>query len=136
MSLMQNLYARTVFFVRDTSAALEFYTSALGFKLDWTHEVEGRPYVIQVSLLGLEIILNQTESDTRGRPGHGRLFVGLDEAQTAAFLQHLRKKGISPAYEHWGAPTMVVSDLDQNELFFWLSDAERAKWAEAQSGVG
>ena len=132
---MQNLYARTVFFVHDTPTALEFYTRTLGFKLDWTHEVEGRPYVIQISLLGMEIILNQTETNSGDRPGHGRLFVGLDENQTAAFLQHIKNKGISPAYEHWGAPTMVVVDQDQNELFFWLSDEERAKWAEAQSGT-
>jgi catechol 2,3-dioxygenase-like lactoylglutathione lyase family enzyme len=126
----QNLYARTVFFVHDTPAALEFYTKTLGFKLDWTHEVEGRPFVIQVSLLGMEIILNQTESNTGDRPGRGRIFVGLDDAQTAAFLQHIKNKGISPAYEHWGAPTMVVVDQDQNELFFWLSDTVRAKWED------
>jgi hypothetical protein len=38
-------------------------------------------------------------------------------------------------YTHWGAPTMVILDLDQNELFFWLSDAERAKWQEAHAGA-
>ena len=130
MSSVQNLYVRTVFFVHDAPAALEFYTRTLGFKLDWAHEVEGRPFVIQVSLLGMEIILNQTEANTRDRPGHGRIFVGLDDAQTAAFLQHIKNKGISPAYEHWGAPTMVVVDQDKNELFFWLSDAERAKWED------
>ncbi len=133
---MQNLYARTVFFVRDTPVALEFYTKTLGFKLDWTHEEKGRPYVIQVSLLGMEIILNQTESDTGDRPGHGRIFVGLDDAQTAVLLQHFKNHGISPAYEHWGAPTLVVVDQDQNELFFWLSDAEREKWAQAHASAG
>jgi len=132
---MQNLYARSVFFVRDTPRAAEFYTDTLGFHLDWTYEEQGRPYVVQVSLLGLEIILNQVEAPEKDRPGHGRLFVGLDEAQTAALLQHLQSKGISATYTHWGAPTMVIFDLDRNELFFWLADAERAKWQEAHAGA-
>jgi hypothetical protein len=112
---------------------MEFYTDTLGFYLGWTHEEQGRPYVVQVSLLGLEIILNQTEISESDRPGHGRLFAGLDDAQTAALLQHVRSKGIPATYTHWGAPTMVIFDLDRNELFFWLSDAERAKWQEAHS---
>jgi catechol 2,3-dioxygenase-like lactoylglutathione lyase family enzyme len=126
---MRKLYARTVFFVRDTSRAMEFYTNGLGFHLDWTHEEQGRPFVVQVSLLGLEIILNEAAQAERDRPGHGRLFVGLDEAQTAAVLQHLRSKALPASYTHWGAPTLALFDLDQNELFFWLSDAERLKGA-------
>jgi len=122
----QNLYARCVFFVQDTPRALEFYTRTLGFTLDWTYDEKGRPYVIQVSLLGMEIIINQVESPADDRAGRGRVFVGLDEAQTTALLQHFKSKGISPAYTHWGAPTMVVSDLDRNELYFWLCDSERA----------
>ena len=125
--------ARSVFFVRDTPRAMEFYTSVLGFQLDWTHEEQGRPHVVQVSLMGLEIILNQSEGDELSRPGHGRLFVGLGDAQTSAFLQHIRSRGISTAYTHWGAPTLVIFDLDRNELFFWLSDAEREKWQAKHS---
>ena len=131
---MQNLYARSVFFVQDTPRAMEFYTNTLGFHVDWTYEEQGRPYVVQVSLLGLEIILNQKENPADDRPGHGRLFVGLDEAQTAALLQHVRDQGISTTYTHCGEPTMALFDLDRNELFFWLSDAERAKWQEAHAG--
>jgi catechol 2,3-dioxygenase-like lactoylglutathione lyase family enzyme len=127
---MQNLYARSVFFVRDTPSAMEFYTNTLGFSLDWTYEEQGRPYVVQVSLLGLEIILNQTEDPTGDRPSHGRIFIGVDEDQSAALLQHVRKKAISTSYTHWGAPTMVISDADQNELFFWLPESEHAKWRE------
>jgi catechol 2,3-dioxygenase-like lactoylglutathione lyase family enzyme len=123
----QNLHARCVFFVQDTPRALEFYTRTLGFTLDWTYDEKGRPYVIQVSLLGMEIIINQIETPTDDRAGHGRLFVGLDEPQTAAVLKHFQGKGVSPGYTHWGEPTMVVSDLDNNELYFWLCDSERAK---------
>ena len=128
---MQNLYARSVFFVHDTPRAMDFYTSTLGFALDWTHEEKNKPFVAQVSLLGMEIILNQAETPTEDRPGHGRIFVGLDESQTAALLQHIQNKAVPPVYTHWGAPTLVITDLDQNELFFWLSDAERVKWHNA-----
>ncbi len=86
---------------------------------------------MQVSLFGMEIILNQVEPPEDDRPGHGRLFVGLDEDQSSALLQHIKSKGISPIYTHWGEPTLVILDLDENELFFWLSDAERVKWREA-----
>jgi catechol 2,3-dioxygenase-like lactoylglutathione lyase family enzyme len=132
---MHNLGARPVFFVQDTPRAVEFYTSALGFNLDWTHEENGRPYVAQVSLFGLQIILNQKESPTDDRAGHGRIFIGLDDAQNAAILQHVESKGISAEYTQWGAPTMAIYDLDRNEIYFWLSDTERVKWQEAHAGA-
>ena len=73
---------------------MEFYTNVLGFTLDWTYEEEGRPYVVQVSLLGLQIILNQKESPVDGRAGHGRIFLGLAQAQSVAILQHAQSKGL------------------------------------------
>jgi catechol 2,3-dioxygenase-like lactoylglutathione lyase family enzyme len=123
---MQNLHARSVLFVRDAAQSLAYYTKTLGFSQDWIYEEKGQPYVVQVSLLGMEIILNQTELDDRGRAGQGRVFVGLDEPQAAALMQHARSGGISAAVTHWGAPTVVLSDLDGNELFFWLPDSQRA----------
>jgi catechol 2,3-dioxygenase-like lactoylglutathione lyase family enzyme len=130
---MQALSARTVFFVQDTPSAMNFYTDVLGFTLDWTYEEKGRPYVVQVSLLGLQIILNQKESPADGRAGHGRIFLGLDQAQSVAILQHVQSKGIQATYTHWGAPTMAIHDLDQNEIYVWLSDAERTKWQKAHA---
>jgi len=127
---VNDMGGRCVFFVRDTPSAVEYYTKSLGFSLDWTHEEQGRAFVVQVSLFGLQIILNQTESDTQDRPGHGRIFVGLDDAQSAALLQHVERRGIKMAYTHWGEPTAVIADLDRNELFVWLSDSERVKWAQ------
>ncbi len=123
---MQNLYARSVLFVRDAAQSLAYYTQTLGFSQDWIYEEKGQPYVVQVSLQGMEIILNQTEADDRGRAGRGRVFVGLDEPQAAALMQHASSRGISAAVTHWGAPTIVLSDLDGNELFFWLPDSQRA----------
>lgn len=132
---MQEFAARPVFFVRDTPRAMEFYRDTLGFQVDWTHEEKGRPYVVQVSLFGLQVILNQAEAPEHERPGHGRLFAGLDDAQSAVLLKHIAARGICPAYTHWGAPTLVLFDLDRNELFFWLSDAQRALWQQTNRGA-
>jgi Glyoxalase superfamily protein len=128
---MHDLGARPVFFVQDTPRAMEFYINNLGFTLDWTHEENDRPYVVQVSLWGLQIILNQKETPADDRAGHGRIFIGLDDDQSAAILRHVQIKGIAATYTHWGAPTMAIYDLDRNEIYFWLSDAERAKWQKA-----
>ena len=81
---MHKFSAKSVFFVRDTPRAVDFYTNTLGFSLDWSHEEQGRPYVVQVSLFGLEIILNQMEAPTDNRPGAGRIFLGINEDQSAA----------------------------------------------------
>lgn len=128
---MTTFGGRSVFFVRDTPRAVDYYTRGLGFSLDWVHEEQGRPFVAQVSLNGLQIILNQVEPGTEGRPGHGRVFIGLDDAQSAILLQHVEKQGISMTYTQWGQPTAVITDLDQNELYIWLSDRERSKWQAA-----
>jgi catechol 2,3-dioxygenase-like lactoylglutathione lyase family enzyme len=133
---MKKLHVRSVFFVRDAVRSLEFYTNTLGFSLDWTHEEQGRPYVFQVSFLGMEIILNQTDVSIQDRPGHGRIFSGLDEDQAKALARHVQSKGIPTSVIHWGAPTIVMVDLDQNEFFFWLPEAERVKWEAGTAGVG
>jgi catechol 2,3-dioxygenase-like lactoylglutathione lyase family enzyme len=133
---MDAFQARTVFFVRDTPGALAFYTGALGFTQDWAYEEQGRPLVAQVSLHGMAIILNQQEGPADTRAGHGRLFVGLDDAQTVEFLKYIQVRKIEATYTEWGEPTLAIPDLDGNELFFWLSDSERAKLRAAQEGGG
>jgi catechol 2,3-dioxygenase-like lactoylglutathione lyase family enzyme len=124
---MANFGGRSVFFVNDAERSLAFYTENLGFTLDWNHQVEGRAFVFQVSLFGLQIILNQVEEWTQGRAGHGRIFIGLDDEDGVAFHRHVSEKGIPTTVFHWGEPTLVVRDLDQNELFFWLPEKERAQ---------
>ena len=126
---------RAVFFVRNAPRALRFYTDELGFSLDWTYEHEGKPFVFQVSFLGLELILNQTEPGTGDRPGHGRVFIGLDSDQAKAFKQHIENKRIKTTQLHWGAPTIAIHDLDQNELFFWLPEAERVQMEAGSAGA-
>ena len=131
--MMDNLYARSVFFVKDAERSLQFYTETLGFSLDWNHQEHGRAWVFQVSLLGFELILNQIEPMTEDRAGHGRLFIGLDDDQVAAFRRHVDEKGIKTTVLDWGKPTLVILDLDENELFFWLPESERAP-LQAQLG--
>ncbi len=123
---MDNLYARSVFFVKDAEQSLSFYTDVLGFRLDWNHKEQGKAYVFQVSLFGFELILNQVEPWTKDRAGRGRLFIGLNGEHVAPFREHLQKKGIKTTVLRWGAPTLVIHDADENELFFWLPDEERA----------
>jgi len=128
---MDNLYARSVFFIKDGQRSLDYYTKTLGFALDWNHEEGGHPFVFQVSLLGFELILNQAEEWTKDRPGHGRVFIGLDDSQLESFCQHVERKAIKTSTFQWGAPTLVIRDLDENELFIWLPDRERERLAAA-----
>jgi catechol 2,3-dioxygenase-like lactoylglutathione lyase family enzyme len=121
---MTILYARPVFFVADARRARRFYTERLGFALDWTEmgldPDDPRMGVFQVSLLGFELILNEVDDQTRGRAGCGRLFIGVDDEQSDALRRHLAVTGIPTQRVEWGRPTLVVRDVDANELFFWL----------------
>jgi catechol 2,3-dioxygenase-like lactoylglutathione lyase family enzyme len=123
---VNNLYARSVFFVKDGERSLRFYREPLGFSLDWNYQEEGRAYVFQVSLLGFELILNQTGPATDDRAGHGRLFIGLDDDQVDAFRKHIEENSIKTTVVEWGSPTLVIRDPDENEMFFWLPERERA----------
>jgi catechol 2,3-dioxygenase-like lactoylglutathione lyase family enzyme len=91
---VDTLDARTVFFVKDAERSLHFYTEILGFKLDWTHQVNERPFVFQVSLFGFPLILNQEEDWTVGRAGHGRVFIAIYQDQLEPFQRHLSERNI------------------------------------------
>jgi catechol 2,3-dioxygenase-like lactoylglutathione lyase family enzyme len=132
---MGNLYARPVFFVKDAERSLSYYTKALGFSLDWNHQEDGRAFVFQVSLLGFQLIINQVEAWTKDRSGHGRVFIGLEDDQVARFRKHIEDNHIETSVFRWGAPTLVIRDLDQNELFVWLPESER-EGLEAELAAG
>jgi len=112
--------------VKDAERSLKFYTETLGFSLEWNYQEEGRTFVFEVSLLGFQLILNETEAGTADRAGHGRVFIGLDDDQVDSFRKHIEEKGIETTVVQWGNPTLVIRDLDGNELFFWLPEKERA----------
>ncbi len=117
---MNNFYARTVFFVENAERSLRFYTERLGFSEDWNYREDDRTFVCQVSLFGFELILNQIYGRTRDRAGHSRVFVGLEEDQVDPLRTHFAERGIQPQRVNWGRPTLVLSDPDGNEIFFWL----------------
>ena len=54
------------------------------------------------------------------RAGHGRVFIGLEVDQSEALRRHIEDKRIPTMEVEWGKPTLVIRDLDENELFFWL----------------
>jgi len=114
--IVTNLYARSVFFVADADRSLRYYTEQLGFSLDW----DSNDGVFQVSLFGFELILNQADDRTRTRAGHGRVFIGLEDVQDEALRKHIAGKGIQTIRVQWGRPTLVIRDVDANELFFWM----------------
>ncbi|HEU4628125.1 MAG TPA: VOC family protein [Gemmatimonadaceae bacterium] len=113
---MTDLYARSVFFVADAERALRYYTEQLGFALDW----DSHDGVFQVSLFGFELILNEVGERTRARVGHGRVFIGLEDEQGEPLRRHIADRGIQTLRVQWGRPTLVIRDLDGNELFFWM----------------
>lgn len=133
---MNNLYARSVFFVSDAERSLRFYLDQLGFSEDWNYREEGRTYVCQVSLFGFELILNQTDERTRARAGHGRVFIGLDDDQGEPVRRHIVARGIRTQRLDWGRPTLVVKDMDANELFFWLPQDDFTELEIAAQTVG
>jgi catechol 2,3-dioxygenase-like lactoylglutathione lyase family enzyme len=134
---VQNLQARSVFFVRDAGHSLRFYKDTLGFTLDWNHQVQERAFVFQVSLLGFQLILNQADSEARTetRPGHGRVFIGLEDAQVEAFRRHFVERRVKATVQHWGHPTLVIRDVDENELFIWVPESERARLEAELAGT-
>ena len=127
---MNNLYARAVFFVENTERSLRHYVDQMGFAEDWSHLEEGRVYVCQVSLFGFELILNQINDQTRTRAGHGRVFIGLENDQIEPVRNHIATHGLETERRDWGQPTLVVRDLDGNELFFWDWPAEGTQQLE------
>ena len=113
---MSDFFARAVFFVADAERARAFYTERLGFTLDW----DSHDGVLQVSLSGFELILNEAGTSTLARAGHGRVYIGLEDDQGEPFRQHVAAHRIATRRVEWGRPTLVIDDVDGNELFFWV----------------
>jgi catechol 2,3-dioxygenase-like lactoylglutathione lyase family enzyme len=117
---VSTFYARSVFFVENAERSLRFYVERLGFAKDWSFDEEGRTFVCQVSLFGFELILNEIDARTHARAGHGRVFIGLDDDQGEPLRQHIATHAIATHRVEWGRPTLVIKDLDDNEIFFWV----------------
>lgn len=117
---MDNLYARAVFFIADPERSRRYYAEQLGCTLDW----DSNDGVFQVGLFGAEIILNVEWQHTVGQAGHGRLFIGLEDDQSAMLRKHFAKRGVRGTRVEWGRPTLAIEDPDGNELFFWFVNDE------------
>ncbi len=112
--------------MKDAERLLRFYKEQLGFSEDWSYQEQGRTFVCQVSLLGFELILNEVDDQTQTRAGHGRVFIGLDDDQVEPLRAHFAANGNQAERVAWGRPTLVVKDLDGNELFFWMPQDDLA----------
>src|SRR5205085_260390 len=125
VAVMNDLHVRTVYFVSDAELSLAHYMKDLGFTPDWTYEEQSRVHVFQVSLFGLQLILNQCDEQTRPRVGQGRIFVGLNEEQLDAVCRHIRKHQIATRVTWWGRATLQLADRDGNDFYFWLPREEQ-----------
>ena len=130
---MEGFYSRSVFYVSDAERSLDFYTNTLGFSVDWNYAPKGRAFVFQVSWFGVQLIINEIEDWTKGRAGHGRLFIGIADDHLQPVREHLRKHDIRTEVVPWGEPTLLIRDPDGNWLTFWLPDKERATLEIGQS---
>jgi catechol 2,3-dioxygenase-like lactoylglutathione lyase family enzyme len=108
-------YARPVLSVRDTSNALEFYASKLGFKEDWRFEEDARLRIVQVSRQGCDLILSDQWPELAGR---GLMFISLDAPDFALAKQALADRGVATKSDWWGYDLLVVEDPDGNRLWF------------------
>src|SRR6266699_2195376 len=95
-TIVNNLYARSVFFVKDAERSLRFYSETLGFSLDWKYEEQGRAFVLQVSLLGFELILNQTGPQTEDRADRKPLQRRADVVAAPAHARFQDDRRLSP----------------------------------------
>jgi uncharacterized glyoxalase superfamily protein PhnB len=112
---MSNWYARPVLVVRDASAALDFYSTKLGFGEDWRYEEEGRLRIVQVSRAGCELILSDQWPDEVGR---GLLFVSLDHLDFDQLVSESKDRDFELKSGLWGYELAIVEDPDGNRLWF------------------
>ena len=108
-------YARPVFAVRDTPAALEFYAAQLGFREDWRYEEDARLRIVQVSRTGCELILTDQWPDDAGR---GLIFISLDAEAFAAAGVEFAARAVEVKAGRWGYDLLVIEDPDGNRLWF------------------
>jgi catechol 2,3-dioxygenase-like lactoylglutathione lyase family enzyme len=109
------LVTRPLFFVADVERARDFYVGSLGFTEKWSFVEDGKLFVGQVNRGDCEVILS---SQWPERNGKSRLFVSLTTAAYAALPGELAAKGVTATQGWWGYRTLIVTDLDGNELYF------------------
>ena len=59
------------------------------------------------------------------KAGPGRIFISLDPDVLDAVRLEYEARGVVNRDGHWGYATMIVADLDGNELYFPYSRSRR-----------
>ena len=108
-------YSRPVLFVDNVERAIAFYCDKLGFTTGWQHEEDGRVLVGEVSRGDCTLLLDCQQPDKTGR---ACLFISLDTGLIDGLRSEFEIRGASVRDGWWGYDTMIVEDLDGNELFF------------------
>jgi hypothetical protein len=62
------------------------------------------------------------------------VFMGLEDAQVEAFRLHFSERRVKTTVQHWGR-TLVIRDVDENELFIWVPESERARLEAELAGT-
>jgi catechol 2,3-dioxygenase-like lactoylglutathione lyase family enzyme len=112
---MTRWYARPILPVADVTVALSYYISALGFREDWRHEVDGRLLVAQVSGEACELILSCQWPD---KAGQSMQFISLGHDALIALRDDLEARGVPVLDGEWGYRLMILDDPDGNQLLF------------------
>jgi catechol 2,3-dioxygenase-like lactoylglutathione lyase family enzyme len=108
-------YSRPVLFVESVERSIAFYTEKLGFAESSRYEEEGKMLVAQVDREDCEILLNCQQPEKTGR---GRIFISIDIEPLRALRTEFENRGAPIRDGWWGYDTMIIEDLDGNELFF------------------
>ena len=108
-------YSRAVFFVQSVEQSIAFYTEKLGFTEAAHYKEEGRILVGQVNREDCEILLNCQQPE---KTGHGRMFISLEIGALRTLRVEFENRGAPIMDGWWGYDTMIIKDLDGNELFF------------------
>ena len=108
-------FSRPVFFVESVERSIDFYTDKLGFKLEARYEEGGVVLVGNVTRGDCALLLNCQQPEKAGK---GRMFISLDLEPLRRLRSELEGRGAPIRDGWWGYDTMIVEDLDGNELFF------------------
>lgn len=123
---MGRWYTRPLLFVADVDAAMVFY-GRMGFAVAWQFAQDDPPlleasgtgqgptFVAQMQRDDCEFILSCQWPD---RCGQGMLFVELEPADWAALPTELETAGVSFRDGWWGYRSLIVTDLDGNDIYF------------------
>ena len=107
--------SRPVFFVEDVERSLAFYVSQLGFEETNRYAQDGKVLVGGVQRDGCPLLLNCQQPQKNGR---ARIWVSLDLSVFQALRAEFQARSVPMKDGWWGFDTMIIEDLDGNELFF------------------